>query len=65
MTIRRDKINITITCDSCGATRSPDSNRWLPYPAVWKEAMTLGWTARKIDKDYAHDCPDCSKRAIA
>ena len=63
--IRRDKLKITITCDGCGVTRSPDAKNWLPYPAVWKEAMEAGWTGRKLDKEWAHDCPDCSKRAVA
>lgn len=61
--IRREKLRIVITCDGCGQVRQDQEGqhaKWRPYPAVWKEAMEAGWTAKKKGNDYEHFCKDCA-----
>lgn len=48
---------LVIECDECAATHEGDSGEW---GEVWPEARRLGWTARKIDEEWIHRCPECA-----
>lgn len=65
--IRRDKLRIVITCDSCGTVREDQEGshaRYRPHKDVWKQAQGEGWTSKpKADKsDWDHFCKGCGEQ---
>jgi hypothetical protein len=61
--IRREGLTTTITCDGCGKVMHDRPAKWRSHQAVWKDAQSVGWTAKKMTtaSDYNHFCPSCSK----
>jgi hypothetical protein len=63
MTIRKERGHIVTTCDGCGEFRVDQEGqhaKFKTFRQVWDENLALGWTAKKIPKDYQHFCPACS-----
>ena len=61
--IRKERGHIVTTCDRCGMFRIDQEGRtptFRNYRQAWDDALKLGWTAKKMPKDYQHFCPECT-----
>jgi hypothetical protein len=55
--IDRQGGQIIIECDSCEEAIAGDEDDG--FGALWKDAKSQGWRARKIADEWLHGCPRC------